>query len=138
MKRAVQIAFVLLLLPMISIACGGSENEKDNSASSAGDAPTIKIISPKDGESLSGETIDIRMEITNFVQDGGAIGNAMVPGRGHWHLHLDDGFVVLDVGNEVTLEDVLPGTHTVRIFLVNNDHTPLEPRVEDSVVLNVR
>lgn len=138
MKRAVQVALVLLLLPMILIACGGGENEKDSSASSAEDAPTIKIVSPEEGASLSGEAIEIKMEITNFIQDGGAIGNAMVPGRGHWHLRLDDGIAVIDVGNEVTLEDVPSGPHTVAIFLVNNDHTPLEPRVEDILTVNVR
>ena len=131
MKRAVQVA-LMLLLPMILIACGGGEDE------STEDAPTIKIVSPGEGEIISGEAISIRMEITNFVQDGGAIGNAMVPGRGHWHLHLDDGRPVIDVGNEVILKDVPPGTHTVRIFLVQNNHDPLDPPVEDTLTLNVR
>ena len=122
---------------MILLACGG-EDEKDNSVSSAEDVPTIKIVSPGEGETISGEAISIRMETTNFIQDGGAIGSAMVPGRGHWHLHLDDGRAIIDVGNEVTLKDVQPGTHTVRIFLVNNDHTPLDPPVDDTLTLNVR
>ena len=102
LKRTVQIAFMLLLLPVILIACGGGEDEDDSSALSAEDAPTINIVSPEEGATVSGETINIRMDITNFIQDGGAIGNAMVPGRGHWHLRLDDG--VLASGGVEDLE----------------------------------
>lgn len=136
--RIIGIALVIPLLLLVSVACGGNSAESVNSPSAGPGDPTIEIISPGEGETVSGEAIEIEIEVTNFVQDGGAIGNAMVPGRGHWHLLLDNGFMYLDVGERATLENVPPGVHTVKIFLVNNDHTPLKPPVEDSVLINVR
>ncbi len=136
--RLKAIYLVVASLLLIVAACGGDKAEKEPNPSTSQGEPTIKIVSPVTGETVSGETINIELEITNFIQDGGAIGNAMVPGTGHWHLHLDESFKTLDVGKVAVLKDVSPGIHTVKVFLVNNDHTSITPRVEDNLIINVK
>jgi hypothetical protein len=51
-------------------------------------APSIKIISPQPGATVSGP-FDVRVQISNFNTSCDLFGKPAVAGYGHWHLNLD-------------------------------------------------
>ncbi|HZQ34622.1 MAG TPA: hypothetical protein VFD32_01735, partial [Dehalococcoidia bacterium] len=51
-------------------------------------APTIKLVSPTNGQSVSGP-LDVRVQITGLTLDGTKIGTPPQAGVGHWHVYLD-------------------------------------------------
>jgi hypothetical protein len=50
--------------------------------------PSIKILSPPSGQSLSGP-FDVTVQITNFKESCDLYGNPGLAGYGHWHLNFD-------------------------------------------------
>jgi len=113
-------------------------------------APTISITAPISGATLPAGAITVNTEVTNFnVVD--KQGQADVPGQGHVHFYLDvaapttpdqpaapaSGVWAHVSGTTYTFTGVTPGTHTITVQLVNNDHTPIIPLVTDSITINV-
>lgn len=113
-------------------------------------APTVTITSPGNGASLPQGNITVTAAVANFnVVD--KQGQANVPGEGHLHFYLDvsaptvpgvpavptSGTWAHVSGTTYTFLNVGPGTHTISVQLVNNDHTPVVPAAMDSVTINV-
>lgn len=128
--------FALLLTWAFSAAACASRDDEVVKAHSV-HGPAISIVSPQAGAVLSGSAVHVRVEIANFVIDTEAVGKARMPGRGHWHLYLDGEFIGAETTQETTLEQVPPGPHHLRVALANNDHSPLSPPAEASVVIDV-
>jgi hypothetical protein len=112
--------------------------------------PIINIRSPMDGASLAAGDMPVSVEVFNFnVVD--KLGQPNVPGDGHVHYYLDaeppttkgqpaitaPGTYVAMGETSYTWTNVAPGTHTLAVQLVNNDHTPLTPPVVDKVTIIV-
>jgi hypothetical protein len=100
-------------------------------------APSIKIVAPKAGDTLSAAAIQITVDIQGFIIDPEAVGKAAVTGRGHWHLYVDGAWLHFGATESVALKPVASGPHHLRASLANNDHSPLTPAVEDSIVVEV-
>ena len=123
--------FILLINP-----CGSQGSETAGSISSSVE-PRIGIIKPQPGASFSAESIDVQVSIEGLTVDPYAIGKAAVPGSGHWHIYLDGAFINASAVGTVTLDPLPLGPHHLRVSLANNDHSPLSPPVEDSLVIDV-
>jgi uncharacterized cupredoxin-like copper-binding protein len=94
-------------------------------------------VNPRSDTEVEGDSQEISVILHDFTLAPEDIGGANTPGEGHWALFLD-GQLVASVGEPTyILEDLSPGTHTVRAELRNNDGTPLDPPVEDSTTLQV-
>jgi hypothetical protein len=99
---------------------------------------------------LAARNITIEVSVTNFniVEK---LSGTPAAGEGHLHYYLDvdppttaGEPAITDeesfrASTETSLlwENVSPGSHTLSVQLVNNDHTPLEPPVTDSIRITV-
>jgi hypothetical protein len=95
---------------------------------------TINIVHPADGETVTGTTLDIVMTLP-----GGKIvdytGTNLTPDTGHIHILLDHKLISMTFGlvQEVSLQDLAPGTHLLEAEFVAVDHAPFDPPVTSSV-----
>ena len=107
------------------------------------ETPTVSITSPANGATIQAGDIDVKADVENFnIVD--KQGQANVTGEGHVHFYMDVSPVPSAAGqpaipanpnalwahvsdNEYTFTNVSPGTHTIVVQLVNNDHTPYVP-----------
>ena len=112
-------------------------------------APTLSIISPADGASISGDiTVSVNAANFNVVDKQG---QANVAGEGHLHFYLDidapveagkpaapaSGVWAHVSGTSHTFTNVAAGTHTITAQLINNDHTPVIPAVVAKITVTV-
>lgn len=104
-------------------------------ASAAGEMVTID--NPTEGMTLYGGIMDLNLTVTNFVLDPSAIGQANVPGEGHWHLYINDQLMGPYAVEDIQLTDLPAGDHKIEVELVNNDHSSLDPKVSDVVNITV-
>ncbi|MFQ5919559.1 MAG: fibronectin type III domain-containing protein, partial [Thermoplasmata archaeon] len=99
--------------------------------------PSISIVEPAAGATV-GTVVFLQVQITGFTIDSESVGQANVPGRGHYHVTLDgttiDFFVT---GLIYTVRDLSEGQHTIAVSLQNNDHSALTPEVDDEVLVTV-
>ena len=97
--------------------------------------PSIAILSPNDGDTISSTSIGIRVNVTNFRL--AAITNR--PNRqneGHIHFYLD-GQEKMSSLTTFAFSNVAKGIHTITVELRNNDHSPLVPPVRASIMVTV-
>jgi len=70
------------------------------------------------------------VSLTNFT-----VGNGT--GDGHWHYTLDGGSEVMVYDtNDVSFTGLANGEHTLVAWLVDNNHNPLDPAVEETIVFS--
>jgi hypothetical protein len=96
---------------------------------------TIAIVKPTEDQVVTGPTLDVVMTL-----DGGTIvdtaSTKLTPTTGHIHLTLDGTLVSMTYGlvQELSLQGLAPGRHTLEAEFVAADHGPFEPRVTSTVV----
>jgi hypothetical protein len=136
-------------------ACGGGDGDKTPSAvaqptsaaatsttpeAGGGTNASIKIVSPADNWSASGDRVEVQVQVAGLKLDGTKIGQpaAQNPGVGHWHVYVDGKYAGLSVSDVVSLpNDAMPtiaaGAHEIKVQLHNTDHTPVVPEATDAV-----
>ena len=114
----------------------------------AAGAPSIKIVSPKPGETVKGD-FDVVVEITNFKLNCDLFGKPGLFGIGHYHVNLDSTSgpmmgmgTMLGMGCTTTFHASTDGLktgekHTVIALLTDNSHAPLTPAVAGSVDVTI-
>lgn len=117
-------------------------------ATAAG-APSIKILEPKDGDTVSG-SFDIMVQVTNFNLSCDLLGKPAVAGYGHWHLNLDStsqGMMGMGTMAGMSCEQVFHAstagldagsTHTLIALLLDNGHAPLMPEISDKIEVHIQ
>ncbi len=144
MKLITLVLVVLFLTGVFAFSAG---------CSSAPAAPSVAITSPQNMAALTGSSIPVTVSVSNFnVVD--KQGQASVAGEGHIHFYMDVSPIPSDPtkpaipadasaawahvsGTSYTFTNVTPGSHTITVQLVNNDHTPVSPLVTASVMVMV-
>ena len=129
---------------------GGVWSVVDPAASAPVLVPTLTIVSPANNATVPAGDLAVNIKVGNFnVVD--KQGQANVPGEGHVHFYLDvaapttpgkpaipaSGVWAHVSGTTHTFTNVTPGTHTITVQLVNNDHTPLIPVITAQVTITV-
>jgi hypothetical protein len=111
--------------------------------------PSIKIVSPKPGTTVSG-SFNVVVETRNFNLTCAEMGRPDVPGHGHWHLNFDTmkgpmmGMMTMAAMSceqrlVVSTAGLKPGsTHKLIALLADNAHAPVMPEVADSVAVTIR
>ncbi len=76
--------------------------------------PQVKVLAPKPNEVLQDNTVDIRFQVTDLP----IFKNARLGLGPHLHVLLDNQPYqpVYDISRPLTLENLSPGTHTLRVF----------------------
>lgn len=92
------------------------------------DLPAIEIISPFPGAVVTGDTIEVQVDIAHFVADCAMSGRPDADGVGHIHVMLD-GMTMANLTNfycsdsfQVSLAGLDAGTHTLMVMLASNTH----------------
>jgi len=97
-------------------------------------SPSLTITSPTDGQEFNPETtsLDVTFVVQNFTV--ATAGN----GDGHIHYTVDSGSVVMKYDTDpISLTGLAPGTHTVYMELVDDNHQPLNPAVNQTVSFTI-
>lgn len=113
--------------------------------------PTLKITSPKNGETIAGDTVKITYESTGAKIVPGS--EAKVKEEAHFHLFLDradfrpgveiprglekEG-IYHTAATSFELKGLKPGAHKVIVVLSYNNHVPWEPLVTATVTFNTK
>ena len=109
----------------------------DDTPVNGGD-PTVRILTPQDGDSVCGDPLHVELEVHNLtlVEPVGDPDQA-VPGTGHADLMLNgqDADMVWDTSADI--EGVTDGEWQLKVELSNADHTPVEPYAADLIYVTV-
>jgi len=111
--------------------------------------PSVSILSPKNGATVSGQTFPLLFAVRNFRLSCDLLGRPKVNGTGHWHVNVDTTqgpmmgmltMLAMGCSNsfEVPLAGIKPGTHKFFVLLVDNLHATLHPAVEAAVTVTVK
>jgi hypothetical protein len=118
------------------------------SDATASGQPSIKILSPTPGQTVSG-SFDVTVQMTNFKASCDLYGKPGLQGYGHWHLNLDSltsgmggmgGMMGMSCQNVIhlTTSGLKSGTtHTLFAVLVDNGHAPFNPAITDKVDVTI-
>ncbi len=98
---------------------------------------SISITSPADGFVLYGDRAEITVVLENFTLAPAKVGQAAVAGEGHWHYLLDGAYLTYVTALTFSATGLAPGNHTLTARLYNNDHSPLDIRIESVVLIHV-
>lgn len=111
-----------------------SENSKNNDEKTV--APTLTVVSPKNGAVVEGDKVTIKLKITDFKLVDFRKNTALKMGEGHVHAWLDSNtsdpnaaFKLVE-GDTITFDKVAAGKHKLTVQLVENNHKPLQPVVK--------
>ena len=101
-------------------------------------SPSLKIITPGEGQTIYGNKVPILFSTENFQLTDYQKTTSPVRGQGHVHVWLDDTNPTKESARKVTEDtttysDVPYGDHTLRAELVANNHASLTPPVTTTV-----
>ena len=98
---------------------------------------SVRITSPVANQIVNSSAVMLSLTKSNFVFDSSAIGETNEKGKGHLVLSVDGIPQRFDFRDQVAATRLTSGPHSLRIELVNNDHSPLSPPVIDSVSVTI-
>jgi hypothetical protein len=126
---------VFLLVLVIAIFAFGCRRPaiKEEETTATG-RPSLVVELPQEGETITGPNVTIRISVRNLrLEPPGLVKQA---GVGHIHYYLDSK-LQMSPEEAFTFTGVTTGEHTLRILLVQKDHTPFSPSVEKKIRINV-
>ncbi len=130
--RTLSVLGVIAALGLLAGCAGTTPVPGDTSSTGAETGPmSVKVLEPTEGAEVAAGTVTVRVETTGITF--AMPSNTLVAGEGHVHFTLDDRPFVMSVEKQVTLEDVEPGSHTLKAELVQNDTQPFSPPVEQII-----
>jgi len=111
-----------------------------------GTSPTVTITSPRDGEVVSGSSVAVSVDVSQFTLTNSSW-ESNQKNQGHLLYYMDTEVPTEPAGSAIAgegtsdptvntthvWENVAPGNHTFSVQLVNNDNTPVNPLALDSV-----
>jgi hypothetical protein len=127
-------AAAIIALTLTAVGCSKGTPAADGSPSGAplGPRPSstaeVKILSPTNGQTIHGGTLQIRVQLTggHIVQ---LTSKNIRPDQGHLHIYLDNQIVGMNFATTDTVGGIKPGQHILRVEFVASDHLPFDPRV---------
>lgn len=140
------IIFGLVLASMLLLGCtfGGQPQQAANQTTTENPPPVVKtpsftISGPTEGQvvSIDGDRGDVTLglNIQNLVLK--APGGAASKGEGHFRVTIDGGQPVTVLAKTYVMAGLVPGSHTVKVELLNNDNTKYLPPIEKTVAFTV-
>lgn len=97
--------------------------------------PTLKILSPADSSTVPSNFV-VSFIVANFTLTD-PVGQPSALNTGHLHVLVDGNYYNLWARPEGVPLTLSGGSHTVKLQLVNNNHTALSPDVSKSITVNV-
>lgn len=98
------------------------------------DNPQLIVKSPQDGSTLQGGLVVVQFKTENFKLEDFTNHTAINDHEGHIHMQLDNNpYITHATDIPQVFGDVSPGHHTLTLWLVHNNHTPLDPPVKEVI-----
>lgn len=140
------IIFGLVLAFMLLLGCtlGGQQQQGANQTTPENQAPVVKtpsfaISSPTSGQvvTIDGERGDVTLSLSiqNLILK--APGGAAKAGEGHFRVTVDANQPVTVTSRSYVMTGLAPGSHTVKVELLNNDNMKYVPSIEKTVTFTV-
>ncbi len=113
--------------------------------------PLMVILSPRTGAVISGTSVTVTAQVTNFKL-ADKIGQANAVREGHLIFYLDTsaptlqgpqattapGTFAITADTTYTWSNLAPGLHSFATQIVNNDNTPLNPPISASIAVTLQ
>jgi hypothetical protein len=93
---------------------------------------TAKLVDPDKKAAEGAATVEVTVSGVELT-DPAMASEKPVPGQAHLHYQVDKGPVVATPTAKLTYHDLTPGSHTIVVMLVGNDHKPLGPQQQLAV-----
>jgi hypothetical protein len=93
---------------------------------------TAKLVDPDKKAAEGAATVEVTVSGVELT-DPAMANEKPVPGQAHLHYQVDRGPVVATPTAKLTYHDLTPGSHTIVVMLVGNDHKPLGPQQQLTV-----
>lgn len=156
-KRVGALGALCVAAALLAAGCGGGSSTSGTTGATAtgsattassGQTPSVSFAAPLDGAAVAGPvTAEVKLE--GFTLNAAAVGKPAQAGEGHLHFSMDSGkfdfpkysgangqlAVKLGIQGKyspsvtptITYKDLPAGTHTLTVFLANNDHSNVGP-----------
>lgn len=112
----------------------GNENIVEKIAVEEPKTPTLTIVSPGNGDLIKSSKVTVSVDAENF--NIVPVGEPVKENEGHFHVWLDsDKRVTTD--KVITFENIVSGKHTIVAELVKSNHSSLDPKVINTITINV-
>ena len=95
---------------------------------------TAKLIDAEKKAAEAAATVEVTTSGVELV-DPALSKEKAVPGQGHLHYQLDKGPVVATPAAKLSYHELTPGAHTILVVLAANDHKPLGPQAQLTVMV---
>jgi hypothetical protein len=105
-------------------------------------APAIQIVSPRNGTTISGTMMVVEVRVQGVKLVPSMIGKPANPGQGHWEIFVDGKAAGLSADDVISLPNdvhpsLLPGKHTLKAVLYNNDNTAIDGADSSEVTVTI-
>ena len=97
-------------------------------------AMTAKLIDPDKKAAGRAATVEVTTSGVELVDPAISMEKA-VPGQGHLHYQVDKGPIVATPSAKLSFHELSPGPHTIVVMLAGNDHKPLGPQQQLTVMV---
>ena len=140
MKNLIRLAALLAARALATVACAAGR-------------PSVRVTSPS-SSATTGSTVAFKVKLRNFTLDAKHVGMKKMANRGHLHFAMDKGkydyprysgangklAAKLGIAGKyspsvtpsITYKYLPKGTHTLVVYLANNDHSPIGPKASIS------
>jgi hypothetical protein len=124
---------------LIAAGCGSSSSQHKSAAAPVSPQPAstaggmmsadtgaqLAVVSPKPGTVVRANAIPFDVAVSHFKVDCRFAGTANRMGVGHYHVELDGSLINMFCSprDQISLQDVKPGSHTLTFLAAENDHT---------------
>lgn len=140
----------MVVLALAACGPGPADDQASAGAAVAAPNPSMEIVTPQDGDTVSGPAVMTRLLAHDFVV---VPAGDTTPNSGHFHLFLDrdvsaagapipaePGHIIhLGTGaDSLNLEIVVPGAHRLIGVVGDAAHVPVQPWIVDTVRFFVR
>lgn len=97
----------------------------------------LVILSPAPG-AVTGTSVQLQLRLTGATVVPSGVAKGPLRGdQGHIHVSVDDKLVSMAYGTTQTLDNLTPGSHSLRAEFVATDHQPFANRVAAAVLFTV-
>ena len=142
MRTRIPLATAVLVAALVAASCtsSGVVDTPSPSTPTLGQRPSstakLSILSPTNGQVIHGGTVALKVSLKD-AKIVPATSAVLKPNEGHLHVILDNLLISMTTGLQLSIPNVPPGPHLLKVEFVANDHAPFDPRVIAAVAFRM-
>jgi hypothetical protein len=142
MRTRIPLATAVVVASFVAASCtsSGVADTPSPSTPTSGGRPAstakLSILSPTNGQVIHGGTVALKVSLKD-AKIVPATSAVLKPNEGHLHVILDNLLISMTTGLQISIPNVPPGPHLLKVEFVANDHAPFDPRVIAAVAFRM-